>query len=302
MKVLLLGATGYVGGAVADELLLRGHEVVAVVRPGSGSAGRLAGRSGLRVVPGDASGPALLARHLQAESADAVVHAAAVGDWATDRRVVEVLAAALADRRPQAPLLYTSGVWVLGQGAAEPHTESSPTAPIPLVAGREGVEAALLRHDGVRGVVVRPGIVHGRNGGILSMMVGWAREDHAGRYVSGPAGPGTWPMVHVDDVASLVVTALEDPRARGVLHAVAEPRVAVTELAAAAAAAAGVPEDPRPWPLVAAAEELGEGFAEALALSQHVDAPAARALGWRPVGPGALAELRDPSTRSRRSA
>lgn len=303
MRVLLLGATGYVGGAVLDELVRRGHEVVAVVRPGSSNAGGLAGRQGVRVVAGDAAGPALLARHVRADGVDAVVHAAAVGDWDVDHRLMGVLAAALADRRPQAPLVYTSGVWVLGADRGVAATEASAVSPIALVAGRERVEQAVITHDEVRGVVVRPGIVHGREGGILELMVGWSREDRAGRYVAGPDGPGTWPMVHADDLAALVVTALEDPEARGVLHAVAEPRVPVTELAAAAAAAAEVAEDPRPWALTDAAAELGAPFAEALALSQHVDAPAARALGWRPTRAGAVAELRGrPSREARRSA
>ena len=35
MKVLVTGATGFIGGNLARELLARGHEVVALVRPGS---------------------------------------------------------------------------------------------------------------------------------------------------------------------------------------------------------------------------------------------------------------------------
>ena len=34
MRVLLAGATGYIGEAVLHELVAQGHEVVALVRPG----------------------------------------------------------------------------------------------------------------------------------------------------------------------------------------------------------------------------------------------------------------------------
>jgi len=34
MRVLLAGATGYIGQAVLRELTAQGHEVVALVRPG----------------------------------------------------------------------------------------------------------------------------------------------------------------------------------------------------------------------------------------------------------------------------
>jgi putative NADH-flavin reductase len=36
MKVVLLGATGFVGSAILKEALYRGHQVTAVVRPPQG--------------------------------------------------------------------------------------------------------------------------------------------------------------------------------------------------------------------------------------------------------------------------
>ena len=49
MQVALIGATGFVGAALLQELLHRGHEVVALVR----EPGKLAARPGLRVVQAD---------------------------------------------------------------------------------------------------------------------------------------------------------------------------------------------------------------------------------------------------------
>ena len=41
MRVVVTGATSFVGAATVKEMLERGHEVMAVVRPGSGKLDRL---------------------------------------------------------------------------------------------------------------------------------------------------------------------------------------------------------------------------------------------------------------------
>lgn len=54
MKVALIGPTGYVGRAVLDELLARGHEVLALAR----DPAKLAARPGLTVRQADVRDPA----------------------------------------------------------------------------------------------------------------------------------------------------------------------------------------------------------------------------------------------------
>ena len=49
MKVALIGATGFVGAALLDELLRRGHEVTALAR----HPDKLAARDHLKVVKAD---------------------------------------------------------------------------------------------------------------------------------------------------------------------------------------------------------------------------------------------------------
>src|SRR6266571_1576617 len=70
MEVLVAGATGRLGGPLADHLINHGHQVRALTRtPGSAAAGRLR-RRGARVVAGDLDDPSSLLH--AAAGADAV--------------------------------------------------------------------------------------------------------------------------------------------------------------------------------------------------------------------------------------
>lgn len=68
-KVLLIGATGFVGSAILNELISRGHEVTALVR----NADKLAGKKGIKAVVGDVADEEAIT-HL-AEGKDAVISA-----------------------------------------------------------------------------------------------------------------------------------------------------------------------------------------------------------------------------------
>lgn len=83
-NVLLIGATGFVGSAILNELIGRGHKVTAIVR----DAKSLTGKEGVETVVADATIPEELAR--LAKGKDAVVSAYNPG-WKNPRQYEETL-------------------------------------------------------------------------------------------------------------------------------------------------------------------------------------------------------------------
>src|SRR5580765_1421936 len=98
MKILVTGATGYIGGAAARALLANGHEVFGLARSDA-SAVKL-DRAGFKSVSGDFADHRSLARAVT--GIDAVVSTASLGSgggdpvtFAQDRDAIRALLAAL---------------------------------------------------------------------------------------------------------------------------------------------------------------------------------------------------------------
>ena len=120
------------------------------------------------------------------------------------------------------------------------------------------------------------------------MLIGIYRSKGAAAYVGD--GLNRWPGVHVSDAAVLYRLALEKAPAGSLLHAVAEPGVAVKEIAALVAEKLGVP-----LKSVAAGDEAQAffgWFASFTAVDGAASAEATKQLlGWAPKGPGLLEDV-----------
>jgi nucleoside-diphosphate-sugar epimerase len=274
MKILVTGATGYIGSAVAQALYDAGHEVHGLSH--DDTAADTIRRNGWTPAEGDLREVDGLER--LATGFEAIVHAANSGGpdaGAVDEGATRALLRGLSRRG--GVFVYTSGAWVLGPGRSD---ELATPRPAELVAWRAALEREVLRAGGgVKGMVVRPGIVYGRGGGIPGML---ARGDLP------VIAPGTqrWPLVHVDDLAQLYVRALAAP-AGSVLHGITVT-MTMAELGLLAAAGRTASE----YITLEEARQRFGVFADALALDQDVSAGATRAaLDWQPAGPSPVMEF-----------
>lgn len=288
MKVFLTGATGYIGSAVQDALIAAGHDVIALARTGE-QARRLAD---MQIQPwrGDLQDPESIAAG--AAQADAAIHAAQARDEnapIADRAAAEAILDAYAGSGR--PFIYTSGVWVMGN-TAKNADETAPLAPPPVVEWREGVEAVVLAASGrnVRSIVIRPAMVYGRGGGLVTAFERSARETGAAVIVGN--GQNHWTFVHIDDLADLYVLALEKAPPGTVLIAASGEPVRVRDVAEAASRAAGtggrvttmVPDE--------AFKTMGPAV-QGLVLDQRISGRrAVELLGWRPRRRSVLDEFR----------
>lgn len=222
-KVLVTGATGFIGGAVVRSLVGAGHEVTGLVRSEAGSAAQKLKESGVRLAVGEMLKPETYGG-LVAE-VDAVVHAAqyAVKGRLTRAKVVELgsanhlMTSTLADscitsgRR----LVYTSGTFNYGDRGDEWITESTPfnASPLGETHAREVSALRDLRtHRSLDLVVVAPGFVIGPGGYFKEALYDQARQNRL-RVVG--SGQNYWSCIEVNDLAAAFALALENAPAGG---------------------------------------------------------------------------------------
>jgi len=276
MKILLTGATGYIGSTVLDALLDAGHDVVAPVR--SDRAAATVAEKGATSVIGDLNDPGWLAGVLA--GTDAAIHTAASDDAERLNRAVADAVERVyggTDRR----FVLTSGIWEYGAGG-DIRSSDAP-APVDLVAWRVPIEDRLLASD-VSTTVIAPGVVYGHGKGLVSLITDAPRTADGALTLIGD-GSQRWTWVHVDDLARLYLLAVTHPVAVGRLIASDGAPVSVREVAEAAGA------DVAPESVEATRSRLGGAFADALLLDQAAFGAEARGLGWTPEHAGVLQEL-----------
>jgi nucleoside-diphosphate-sugar epimerase len=287
MRIFLTGATGYIGAAVLDSLVRAGHDVTALVR-NKDKARRVAKRGGHPVV-GDLAEPDSYLT--AAEAQDGYVHAAYDGRSdkgpALEEAALETMIAAA--KRPRTAgansparrfLIYTSGVWILGQ-TPEPVDEAAPINPIEAASFRPAHEALVLdaATEQLRTVVVRPGVVYGSGNGMVGEIF-----KSASRGIVRVVGDGNnhWPLVYDRDLADLYARLAAHNDAVGVYHANDEGDERVNDIVDAIKPYLPLKPDVRHVPIEEARNKMGP-HADAWALDQVVRSPRARALGWTPT-------------------
>jgi nucleoside-diphosphate-sugar epimerase len=290
MKVVLTGATGFIGSHILTELQEHGHDVTALVRDDD-QANAVGARGATPAVVDLYDRPAVAGL---LGDADGAIHTASPGDATSanlDSAVVDAVTSIFAGTGK--PYLQISGLWVYGTNTAI--TEQSGYHAPALVSWKEAIERRVFGARDMRGVVIVSSVAYGDGGGgIPGVLLGSPRDD-AGNLIMLGTGQQHWSNVHVADLADFFRRVLEDDSARGRYVVGNGLNPSVAELTEAAAIAVGAP-GAVPGSDAEARSRLGDYFAEVLLLDQGTDAARARSeLGWQPTRPSLTEEFRNGS-------
>lgn len=309
MRLLITGATGFVGGGIVRALLADGHEVHGLVRdPAAASALE---HAGVTLHAGDMREPGTyvpLVAHVDAvvqaaqlSTAGRVTRARASAVFEAERVMTAALAAACLEHGRR--LLYTGGCFDWGDHGEEWITEATPLSPSPMGEGHAR-EARLLQqmHEerGLDVVRLNPGFVYGPGGLLRSAFVEQARK---GRLRCIGKGANWWSCVHVDDLGRAYAAALAGAQP-GAYYAVADASpIRLRDLTDVVTDAMQLPRAGS-GPAWLVGLFAGRPLVASLVTSFRVDAARIRAeLGWQPEhpsfresGPAAIATLASEGT------
>jgi len=270
MRIVLTGASGFIGQAVIPALRARGHEVIALDRAATGDLALVADWSA------------------QLAGAAAVVHLAALaharGIDEARLRAVNVDAAVALGRAAAATgarMLFMSSLKVLGEETSgEPFGEESPPAPQDAYArAKAAAESALRAIPGLSLAVLRPPLVYGP--GVKANFLALLRAVARGWPLPLASIENRRSLLGAGNLADAVVRCIEAPAAAGKTYMVGEGAALSTPgLCRALGTALG-----RPARLFAFPPALLESLPQAKRLTRSLvldDGAIRRELGWSP--------------------
>jgi nucleoside-diphosphate-sugar epimerase len=284
MRILLTGASGFIGKALCAELLARGHHVSALVRrPGSQPPGSEA-------VSGDLSDGARLGQAVREAQPRCVIHLAAeIASQRSAAKVREVNVAgtqrlidacgALEGAEGPPRIVFASTV-VTGDAGGALLSESEPL-PVSTPYGRSKQEGErLVLESGLTAVVMRPSHVYGPGGWYAEELLKRLRQP--GRFAVIGSGENLWDVVHVDDVVAALILGAETAAGGSIYHVVDDEPISFYDFMALSAEALGV-GPPRRIPSMLARAVAGANAVDAVVRSARSSNAKIKAeLAWRP--------------------
>jgi hypothetical protein len=212
MRVAVTGATGTIGGAVADALRARGDEVTELSRSTNWSDPKAAPPP-LDTLSGRDGVVHLLGEQIAQRWTDDAKREIRESRILSTRNLVTALGELPEAERPNV-LISQSGAGWYGHRGDEPLDESHPAGDDFLAQVTADWEAEARRAEelGVRVVVNRTGVVLSPSGGALEKMMPFFKLG-----IGGPVAGGRQyvPWVHLDDVVGAIMFELDTEAASG---------------------------------------------------------------------------------------
>ncbi|CAO1622148.1 unnamed protein product [Parajaminaea phylloscopi] len=282
VKVLVLGASGYIGGAVSKALALGGHEVYGQTRDVAKN-GKTLQQNEITPLQSD---PASDDKWLEViTEVDAIIDclggSAPIADLSA-KLIKKTEEASSAKRHPTAGkivYIWTSGYLLHNDDRFSSQSEFTPSLNPPAkVSWRPAVEKQLTSSTVLDGTVIRPPLIYGGSGSITALIF---KQFLGNDKIKWPGSPGLrWPTAHVADVAQAFRLAVEKaPLVKGLILDIANPATeSIDALMNHLCAYTGKPADA--WEYRAPASPLDD----ALVRTVIVRSPRATSLlGWQPT-------------------
>jgi uncharacterized protein len=247
MKIAIAGATGFVGSQLVKQLQAQGDRVVILTRNPQSASNRFGQAqivgynplksgewqesiSGCDAVINLAGEPIAEKRWTPAQKR-AILESRQIGTQKIVEAILQGRGSAndLATVKPQV-LINASAIGYYGTSETDKFDESSPAGSdfLAEVCTAWETAAQAVTASGTRLVILRFGIVLGKNGGALGKMLA-----PFSAFVGGPIGSGKqwFSWIHSDDAIKLIIAALKDSQMQGVYNATAPNPVTMTEFA-----------------------------------------------------------------------
>ncbi len=285
MKILVTGATGFIGGSVAKRLRDEGHEILGLVRDPQ----KIAALSNLGIKPvlGTLEDKTALTQY--ALSADAVINAAD----SDHQDAVETFIKALSGSGKI--FIHTSGSSVIGDDAKgeyaseKIYSDDTPFAPIPIRKARADLNNFIRIAGitaGIKTMVITPPMIYGDALGLpaqtdqIPKLIKKSKDKKAGIYIG--TGLNRWSNVHIKDLTDLYSLALAKGPS-GVMFFVENGEESLLTIAKAISGALGYKGKTLSWNVEDAIKEFGDWARFAIASNSRIKADNARnLLGWKP--------------------
>lgn len=237
-RIIITGATGFIGSKISAELIKRGDEVVVLSR--SSEKARQIIQKAYKYVDWNFNSMGEWIKEI--EEADAIIHLAGeniMGARWSDTHKKKVLNSrvlgtgtlvnAICQSSKKPSFICASAIGFYNNSIDVVVDEESPSGSgfLSEVTQKWEVEAVKVKTCGSRSVTIRTGIVLDKNEGALAKMITPFKF-----FIGGPLGSGKqWiPWIHIDDIANLFVYAI-DNEITGILNGVAPNAVRMKEFA-----------------------------------------------------------------------